>query len=68
MSLVGVVADNCLSALINCWIYDSGVEGGVRTLTRGICLIKSCVGGDLYVIPIAPWRPARSCFWGMKLQ
>lgn len=39
-----------------------GVEGGVRILPERTCSTNSCVGGDLYVIPMALWRPARSCF------
>lgn len=67
VSPVGIVTGGLVSLPMNICPWAFGVDGGERTLTRGTFLIKSWeVGGDLYVIPMAPCRPARSRFWGIK--
>jgi hypothetical protein len=66
VSPIGIVVDRRPTLTIFCACDPPGVEGGVRILPERTCSTNSWVGGDLYVIPMALWRPTRSCFWGMK--
>lgn len=67
VSPTGALTGGFITAPLDVGTCDSGgVEGGVRTLARDTWLVGSCAVGALYVIPMAPCRPARSRFWGMK--
>jgi len=67
VSPVGAAAGDFLSVSSTFGPSDSGgVEGGVRIFTCRVGSTKLWVGGGLYVIPMAPCRPARSRFWGIN--